>query len=264
MRSRLHRMHSALLVEGRKRLLVDCGLDWLGRFGRLDPAAILISHAHDDHAAGLRGGAACAVYATADAWRAMTRWPLQVRCVLPPHRELLVAGLTIEAWPVEHSLVAPAVGYRIAAASGRIFYVPDVADLPDANGALRNVDLYVGDGATLERPMVRSRGSVLIGHASIRTQLGWCAAAGVGKAVFTHCGSGIVRSDPREVASRLRAIGREYGVAAAIAHDGMRTVVRRRRRAARAKALTRAAANRPAIRHGGRGEWPSQSARPRW
>ncbi len=225
-RSRLHRMHAALLVQGRGRpVMIDCGRDWLGRVDHLRPVAILISHAHEDHAAGIAEGAPCGVYASGEAWRAMAGWPILWRYVVPPRRELAVAGLIVEAWPVEHSLVAPAVGYRIAAGARRVFYVPDVANLPDPAGALRDIDLYIGDGATLERPLVRRRGAVRIGHATVRTQLSWCADAGVRAAVFTHCGSGIVRADPRAAAVAVRTMGREYGIAARIAHDGLEMTV---------------------------------------
>jgi phosphoribosyl 1,2-cyclic phosphodiesterase len=216
-------MHSAVMMNGGGgRVLIDCGADWLGRATSLRPIAILVSHAHDDHAAGLKNGAPCGVYASAEAWSAMAAWPLTTRFVVPARREFALAGMLVEAWPVEHSLVAPAVGYRVTAASGRVFYVPDVAHLPNPRTALRGVDLYVGDGATLERPLIRWRGAVRIGHATIATQLGWCAAAGVKQAVFTHCGSGIVRSDSRETAAALEVMAHEHGVRARLAHDGLR------------------------------------------
>ena len=221
-RSRLHRRHSAVMVTGAgNRMLIDCGGDWLGRVRRLHPTAILISHAHDDHAAGLKGGAPCGVYATAEAWRTMAAWPLAIRYVVPVRRPFALAGLVVEAWPVEHSVLAPAVGYRVTAGSKRIFYLPDVARFPNHVAALRDVDLFVGDGATLDRPLIRRRGSVHIGHATIRTQLEWCAAAGVSDAVFTHCGSPIVRSEPRQIAAALAAMAREHGVRARFASDGM-------------------------------------------
>ena len=93
--------------------------------------------------------------------------------VVPEQRKFAVAGLLVEAWPVEHSVLAPAVGYRVTAGSRRIFYVPDVAHLPNLLAAGRDVDLYVGDGATLDRPLIRRRGvgSVRIGHATIRTDV---------------------------------------------------------------------------------------------
>ena len=52
-------------------------------------------------------------------------------------------------------------------------------------------------------------------------QLRWCAEAGVSRAIFTHCGSGIVRSDPRAIADKVKRLGEEQGVSAALARDGM-------------------------------------------
>ncbi len=69
--------------------------------------------------------------------------------------------------------------------------------------------------------MVRARDHVLIGHAPISAQLGWCEAEGVGRAIFTHCGSLIVKSDTRRIEARVRELGREHGVDASIAHDGL-------------------------------------------
>jgi phosphoribosyl 1,2-cyclic phosphodiesterase len=216
-----------LVSAGSGRVLIDCGEDWLGRVRGLRPDAILISHTHDDHAAGLERGAPCGVYASAESWRAMAAWPLAWRYVVPARHRFALAGLIVEAWPVEHSVLAPAVGYRITAGPSRIFYVPDVARLPNPVAALADVTLYVGDGATLDRPLIRRRGAVRIGHATIGTQLEWCARAGVTHAVFTHCGSWIVRSQPRDLALALTAMAHDYGVRARFAYDGLRMTVPR-------------------------------------
>jgi glyoxylase-like metal-dependent hydrolase (beta-lactamase superfamily II) len=40
-------------------VMVDCGLDWMGKFERLHPRAIVLTHAHPDQAWGLRNGAPC-------------------------------------------------------------------------------------------------------------------------------------------------------------------------------------------------------------
>lgn len=223
LRSRLHRRHSSVLlsVPGGRRVLIDCGRDWRGRLGPLHASAILVTHGHPDHADGLKAGTACPVYATAETWRSMRRWPLGIRCELPVNRPVAVAGFAIEAWPVEHSLNAPAVGFKVSARGVCLFYVPDVAAIGDPVRTLRHVDVYVGDGAVLHRSLTRARGSVVIGHASVATQLEWCRRGGVGRAIFTHCGSAIVRSDRERVDEVVGRLGRERGVDARVACDGL-------------------------------------------
>jgi hypothetical protein len=91
--------------------------------------------------------------------------------------------------------------------------------------ALHGIGVYIGDGASVTRSIIRRRDGIRIGHASIREQLAWCAAEGVTRAVFTHCGSQILR-DEEASQSRVRALGRELGVRATIAHDDLRIIVR--------------------------------------
>jgi hypothetical protein len=52
-------------------------------------------------------------------------------------------------------------------------------------------------------------------------QLAWCSEASVGRALFTHCGTGIVGNDGRSVNAVVRRLGRAVGVDARVAHDGM-------------------------------------------
>jgi phosphoribosyl 1,2-cyclic phosphodiesterase len=220
--TRAHRRHSAMLVtDGLARLLVDCGADWLGRFAALQPSAIVLTHGHPDHAAGLSAGAPYPVYATAETWPLLRRYPIARRQIVPPRTPFDLGGVVFEAFPIEHSLRAPAVGYRIAGAGRTVFYVPDVAALRDADAALRGADLYVGDGACVTRSILRRRNGVLIGHAPISTQLDWCREHGLTRALFTHCGSQIVGADGRSLGALVRRLGSERGVTARIAHDGL-------------------------------------------
>lgn len=222
MRSRRHRRHSALLItRGTARIMIDCGADWLKIFHKIRPTAIVVTHGHGDHAYGLAGGALCPVFATNETWALIDNFPIDDRRVVVPRKPFKVGGVHFEAFPVEHSLRAPAVGYRFKADRTAVFYVPDVAAIPDQDAALHGVAFYIGDGATVKRSMVRVRDHALTGHAPIAAQLKWCGEEKVARAIFTHCGSGIVRSDGRKIAAQVRRLSAAQGVKARIAHDGM-------------------------------------------
>jgi phosphoribosyl 1,2-cyclic phosphodiesterase len=163
-RSRRHRRHSALLIEHHDaRIMIDCGADWLGRLHAIAPTAIVLTHAHLDHAGGLTQGAPCPVYATGETQRLLSRFPIRDRRKMPLARTVGIGGVGFKAYPVQHSIRAPAVGYRVSTGAGSFFYLPDVARLPNPPEALRGIGVYVGDGATLRRTMVRIKDGVLIG-----------------------------------------------------------------------------------------------------
>jgi phosphoribosyl 1,2-cyclic phosphodiesterase len=226
-RTRRHHMHSSLLVSYReKKVMIDCGLDWLGKFERLHPDAIVLTHAHPDHAWGLRNGAPCPVYAPQETWCTLPSYKIDDRRVIKNRVLTRICGITFEAFPVEHSILAPAVGYRVVAGHARVFYGPDLLFIHDRAAALKGVQLYVGDGATLTHSFVRKRGDRLIGHATVRTQLGWCGKEGVPRAIITHCGSEIVSDDERKLALELCRMASERGIEAQIAHDRMELVLR--------------------------------------
>jgi phosphoribosyl 1,2-cyclic phosphodiesterase len=220
--TRRHRRHSALLVRrGHARVMIDCGADWLGRIEPMRVRAIVVTHAHPDHAGGLKQGAPCPVYATAESWRDMADYPIAERRVIAPRAPTDIAGIVFEAFALDHSLRAPAVGYRVSAGGRSLFYAPDVVAIRERAAALAGVDLYIGDGATMRRPIVRRRGDAVFGHTTVRAQLAWCGEEGVRRAVFTHCGNEILRADERRLGAVLRAMARERGVAARFAYDGL-------------------------------------------
>lgn len=224
-------MHTSLLVEYRGgRVMVDAGTDWKQAIHELRPRphGVVITHAHPDHAWGLEDGSPAPVWATDVAWEDMAGYaiPAGDRRTVEPRTPFTIRDITLEAFPVEHSIRAPAVGYRITAGRVTVWYGPDLVYIHDRDEALTGCSLYIGDGATMTESFVRRRGDDLIGHAPVRTQLTWCQKEEVPRALISHCGREIVEGDERTLAAELRAMAEERGVVAALAHDGLTRVLR--------------------------------------
>ena len=226
-RTRRHYRHSSLWVSYYDTsIMIDCGEDWLDEAGGFKPCAILISHAHPDHAGGLRNGAPAPVFATEETWNRIRDFPIEKRRDVRLREPFDIGKISCEAFPVEHSTRAPAVGFRISAGKAAIFYVPDVVYIRDRHTALSGIKLYIGDGATVTRSFVRKPGEALIGHTPVRTQLTWCQKEKVPRAIITHCGSRILEGDERTIGAEIRRMGRQRQVAVDIAFDGMERVLR--------------------------------------
>lgn len=225
-RSRYHFRHAALLVSyRRRRVMVDCGQDWADAVWKLAPHAIVLTHAHPDHAWGLKRGAPCRVFATADTWKLIAGYPIRRRETIDARQPIDVQGINFEAFPVEHSLRCPAVAYRITAGNVCVVYAPDLVLIVERAAALEGIQLYIGDGASLKRPLVRRKGSHLIGHTPVQTQLTWCQNAGVPRAIISHCGSQIV-ANHRTAARAIHEMAEGRGLAAELARDGMSLILR--------------------------------------
>src|SRR5215468_2936983 len=98
-RTRRHRMHTSVLVSYRAaNVMIDAGLDWLGKLKRLNPNAIVLTHAHPDHAWGLKRGAPCPVYATEKTWRELGHYPIKDRHVIKERTPTKISGITFEAF----------------------------------------------------------------------------------------------------------------------------------------------------------------------
>src|SRR5262249_5574091 len=122
-----HRMHTSLLVSYRAaNVMIDCGLDWLGKLKGVDPSAIVLTHAHQDHAWGLKRGAPCPVYAPEKTWQELQHYQIKDRHLINERTPTRIREITFEAFPVEHSILSPAVGYPVRAGRACLFYAPDL------------------------------------------------------------------------------------------------------------------------------------------
>jgi len=223
-RTRRHFRHtSTLITHNKKRIMIDCGIDWAKKVWKIKPDAIVLTHAHPDHAWGLKEGSPCPVYATRTTWKIIKDYLIleNQRKIIYLSKPNKIFGVTFNAFLNEHSLIAPAISYRISVGKIKFFYAGDVVYIPNVKRALKGSQLYIGDGSTITQSLVRRKGDRIYGHANVSTQLTWCKKAGVPWAIFTHCGSQIVDHDGRTVAATIRGLGKKRGVKAEIAYDGM-------------------------------------------
>ena len=222
-RTKKHFRHTTTLItKNRKKLLIDCGKDWSRKTKDIKPDAILITHAHPDHAEGLKKGSPCPVYATLGSWEIIKKYPIKDRRIIVVRKPQDIVGFRVEAFKVAHSLIAPAVGYRISDGNTTIFYVPDLVKIQHQSAALKNIKLYIGDGAIVTRKiLIKKRGRTFIGHAPISEQVKWCKKARVPRTIFTHCGTEIVTGDPAVIDEKIKKIEQDYDVPVEIAYDGM-------------------------------------------
>jgi phosphoribosyl 1,2-cyclic phosphodiesterase len=186
----------------------------------------MLTHAHLDHSGGLARGAPCPVYATRRTWRSIKRYPIRERRAVALRQPVQIEGMHFEAFAAEHSLLAPAVGYRITAGKVAIFYCPDLVSIHQPSRALSGIAAYVGDGAMLTRPLVRKRAGHLVGHAPIESQLAWCHTFHVPRAIITHCGTQIVTSESKLLEDSIEELSCKYQLRLDIAEDGMPVVLR--------------------------------------
>ncbi len=211
-----------MISHMRTKIMIDCGTSWLGRLGKIKADHIILTHAHPDHAFGLKNGAPCPVWATQATFDYIQKFPIKQKHLIQPRKKIRIAGVTFEPFPVLHSIRCPAVGYRITCKKIKFFYVPDVAYIPDIDEAFQSIQFYIGDGATPWRPMIRKNKQTgeIFGHATIRQQLTWCHKQHVPKMIITHCGSEIV-SKEKLVLPRIQEFAKQRGVEVVLAYDGL-------------------------------------------
>jgi len=248
-----HKRHTSTLLHlhNGSKLLLDFGEGYSYEdFEALAPDYALITHCHPDHAFGI-------AYLPPAAFERCKWWvnleaveTLVKECDFNPElaltfdlRDEFRAGpLTIKTVPVLHSTICPNVALFItvpwpqADEEFRLCYATDVLSISEADRDryLHGCDLYIGDGSAITKSIVRrleirprAGAKVPIGHASIKEQLNWCAAAGVKLAAFTHFGKEAVEMGEQRLTQKITALGAEARVAVMGAHDDMLVELRK-------------------------------------
>ena len=218
-------MHSSLLVSYRgAKVMIDCGLDWLGKIERPHPNSIVLTHAHPDHAWGLEEGTAAPVHASAITHDLTAKMPIETRVVLEPGRPVRAGPFRMTAMRVVHSVRCPGIGVRLEVGGRTLVYSGDLVSFEDPDRALAGADVYVGDGSTLRGSLVRRHASgALLGHTTVRAQLGWLAKRGIGRAVFSHFGKEAIAMGEEALREALAKLVSERlpGAEVTAARDGL-------------------------------------------
>ena len=220
-----HFGHSAFTIESDGfRLLCDLGENRKGMLARIRPDAIFVSHAHPDHSWGLEEGTTAPVYASEISHALTGKFPIENRVVLEPGKRIRVGPFRLTAFPVVHSVRCPCVAARLEVSGRILVYSGDIVSFEHPEEALGGAEIFVGDGSTLKGSLVRRQpGGVLVGHTTVRAQLGWLSKHGVPRAVFSHFGKEPIEMGEEPLREVLEALAsdRAPGCEVTAARDGL-------------------------------------------
>jgi len=191
-----HKYHSSVIIEYKNfKLMIDHGIK-SRPLKKLNPDAILITHAHPDHYiwAEKNAESKTPVYTSKKTFEYGKFKPKNYK-IIKSGKKFKVGLFTILPYKVIHSLICPAIGFRISVNKKVIIYNPDLIEILNKNKILKKIDCYIGDGSCIRANLVRKRGGNFFGHARIATQINWCKKFGIKNIIFTHIGKETLRKE---------------------------------------------------------------------
>lgn len=214
-----HQYHSSLLLDFKNfKLLIDYGLRHKYGLDKIQPDAILITHAHPDHYSWLKDEikTEVPVYLTKETLDYGKYRPNNYR-IISADNKFKLSSLEIYPYQVMHSIRCPAVGFKIKIPENKtLIYNPDLVDIVNKNEILIGIDYYIGDGSSLKANLVRRKGNQFFGHSRITTQINWCKKHHIDNIIFTHLG--------KEIIDKEKEFHKDYQEVI-LAYDGMELII---------------------------------------
>ena len=193
-----HKYHSSMILEHKNfKLMIDCGIK-SKTLKKLAPKAIIITHAHPDHYIWTEKNldTKIPVYASKKTFKYGKFRPKN--CMeINPGKKFKAGPFTILPYKVIHSLICPAIGFKINVDKKIIIYNPDLVGIINKNKILKNVDYYIGDGSCIMANLVRKKEKKIFGHARVSTQINWCRKFGIKNIIFTHLGKETLKKEKK-------------------------------------------------------------------
>jgi len=199
---------ATLLNIGNEHLLINAPKGIAGMLGmkKVRPQYVLLEHIHEDVVGGLHELRPLnpVVFATKPAWdyirrhyRALSGEKGRFEEIYPFKRYIIkkqafkLGPFTVKPVNVQHAKPGDpkALGFRIDMGSKIIWHCSDVYRIPNYKKALKGVDIFIGDGASLKREIVHKRGAkTRYGHTSMEKQIKWALEGGIPRIYFTQIG----------------------------------------------------------------------------
>jgi len=225
------RLRPCVLINN--KVLVDAGPDIYQqfiKFGINNIEAILLTHAHPDHILGfhdlskLPGAKKIPLYCSLESKKILNRNFIMVKFeyrIFKSQDKFKVGNLEVESFPVEHSKMAPTVGFKVSSKlerrakarlyfrSSKFVYIPDMETIcKKSERYLKNPDVLVLDGSTKHK--------IAFAHMSIPEEIKMVWRLKAKKIYFTHIGH--KTGTHKELTKFVQGLG---GKKFEVAYDGM-------------------------------------------
>lgn len=219
-----HKENSSLLIEYKgKKLLIDWGVSHKDE--KLpDVDIVLLTHCHPNHSGAADKLVHKKTIMNKTTAAKLRKIPFEDVEVINDNeiKDFVFGPFKITAFPAMHSIIYPMTCYKVKGDS-TIAYCPDVLWIRKRTKLLKGVDIYIGDGSSVSRSVVREARKEqheVFGHASILAQLKWCKIEDIPRAIFTHFGEEVIKEGGEKTIELLEPKFKN-GVVFKFAYDGL-------------------------------------------